>query len=108
MLSAPTPGVVRALGELPGDIIVLGAGGKMGPSLARMAKRASDAAGVQRKVIAVSRFTDKRILADLRTAGVEAIAADLMDEGQLGSLPEAPNVVYMAGTKFGTTGNEPQ
>ena len=50
MLSAPTPGVVRALGELPGDIVVLGAGGKMGPSLARMAKRASDAAGVQRNM----------------------------------------------------------
>lgn len=108
MLSEPTAGAVRALGELPGDIIVLGAGGKMGPSLARMARRASDAAGVKRRVIAVSRFTDRRILSDLPAAGVEAISADLMDEGQLAALPEAPNVVYMAGTKFGTTGNEPQ
>jgi nucleoside-diphosphate-sugar epimerase len=108
MLSAPTPGVIRALGELPGDIMVLGAGGKMGPSLARMAKRASDAAGVQRRVIAVSRFTDPRISDELKAAGVHAIPADLMDDGQLGSLPDAPNVVYMAGTKFGTTGNESQ
>jgi nucleoside-diphosphate-sugar epimerase len=108
MLSAPSPGVVQALGGLKGDILVLGAGGKMGPSLARMAKRASDAAGVHRKVIAVSRFTEARVLSELKASGVEAISCDLMDEEQVAALPPAPNVVYMAGTKFGTTGNEPQ
>ena len=107
-LSTPTPGVMQALGSLEGDIIVLGAGGKMGPSLARMAKRASDAAGMKRKVIAVSRFSDARILSDLKAAGVQTVSCDLMDEDQVASLPEAPNVVSMAGTKFGTTGNEPQ
>ncbi len=107
-LSTPTPGVIEALRRLPGDIIVLGAGGKMGPSLARMAKRASDEAGTARRVIAVSRFSDPHALSALTEAGVEAVSADLMSEDQLAGLPDAPNVVYMAGTKFGTTGNETQ
>lgn len=107
-LSQPTPGVVQALGSLAGDIIVLGAGGKMGPSLARMAKRASEEAGVRRRVIAVSRFTNTGIVSGLKSAGVEPISCDLLDENQVRSLPDSPNVVYMAGTKFGTTGNEPQ
>jgi nucleoside-diphosphate-sugar epimerase len=107
-LSRPTPGAVKTLGETNGDIIVLGAGGKMGPSLARMAKRASDEAGVKRRVYAVSRFTNQRLVAELEAAGVEPISCDLLDEGRVMSLPDAPNVIYMAGTKFGTTGNEPQ
>jgi len=107
-LSRPTPGVREALGQMPGDIIVLGAGGKMGPSLARMARRASDEAGIRRRVIAVSRFSDSRVLSGLASAGVEAISCDLIDEEQVARLPDAPNLIYMAGTKFGTTGNEPQ
>jgi len=107
-LSRPTPGVIDALASMPGDIIVLGAGGKMGPSLARMARRASDEAGTRRAVIAVSRFSDPRVLSSLDDAGVQAISCDLMDEDQVARLPDAPNVVYMAGTKFGTTGNESQ
>jgi nucleoside-diphosphate-sugar epimerase len=107
-LSQPTPGAVQALGSLAGDIIVLGAGGKMGPSLARMAKRASEEAGVKRRVIAVSRFTNPGIVSGLQAAGVEPISCDLLDENQVTSLPDSPNVIYMAGTKFGTTGNEPQ
>ncbi len=106
-LSEPTAGVVRALGSLQGDIIVLGAGGKMGPSLARMARRASEKAGVKRRVIAVSRFTNAAIASGLKKEGVEPISCDLLDEDQLSRLPDAPNVVYMAGMKFGTTGNEP-
>jgi nucleoside-diphosphate-sugar epimerase len=107
-LSTPTPGAVETLGGIEGDIIVLGAGGKMGPSLSRMAKRASEEAGVRRRVYAVSRFTNPRLVAELKSAGVEPISCDLLDEDKVMSLPDAPNVIYMAGTKFGTTGNEPQ
>lgn len=106
-LSQPTPGVVQTLRDLPGDLIVLGAGGKMGPSLARMAKRASIEAGVKRRVYAVSRFTNQRLLTDMKAAGVEPISCDLLSESAFGALPEVPNVIFMAGTKFGTTGNEP-
>ena len=105
-LSEPTPEVIAALGRLPGDLVVLGVAGKMGPSLARMARRASDAAGVGRRVIGVARFTEGGQEA-LEAHGVETIRCDLLDESELARLPEAPNVVFMAGRKFGSTGNEP-
>ncbi len=107
LLSEPTPGLVESFRGLPGDILVLGAGGKMGPSLARMARRAADEAGGTREVFAVSRFSNPDVVSHLRAAGVQVISCDLMDEAQVSSLPAAPNVVYMAGMKFGTTGNEP-
>jgi nucleoside-diphosphate-sugar epimerase len=103
-LSAPTPGVIDALRRVPGDIIVLGAGGKMGPSLARMARRAADQAGAARRVIAVSRFSSHTAEQALRGWGVETIRADLLDRRTLTDLPDAPNVIFMAGQKFGTTG----
>ncbi len=103
-LSEPTPGVVETLARHPGDIMVLGAGGKMGPTLARMAKRASDAAGSGRRVIAVSRFAGGD--AALRAHGVETIRCDLLDEAAVAALPDAPNVVYMPARKFGSTGDE--
>ena len=106
MISEPSGGVVEALGRLQGDVIVLGSGGKMGPSLARMAKRASDEAGVSRRVIGVDVFPSGEQEMKLRAAGVETIKCDLMDQGQLDSLPDAPNVVYMVGMKFGATGQE--
>jgi nucleoside-diphosphate-sugar epimerase len=106
-LSEPTPGVIEALAGIKGDIIVLGAGGKMGPSLARMARRASEKAGVKRRVVAVSRFTNAASVSGLEKAGVEPISCDLLDEDKVSTLPDAPNVIYMAGMKFGTTGNEP-
>jgi nucleoside-diphosphate-sugar epimerase len=105
-LSTPTAGLVAGMKDLAGDIIVLGAGGKMGPGLARMAKRAADAAGTKRRVVAVSRFSDPAARAGLETAGVEVIPCDLMAPGAVDALPDAPNVIYMAGTKFGTTGAE--
>ena len=92
--------------KLQGDLVVLGAGGKMGPGLARMAKRASDAAGVHRRVIAVSRFSDPAARQGLQAAGVETVSCDLMNPSALRLLPNAPNVIFMAGTKFGTTGAE--
>ncbi len=107
LLSDPSPGVVETLGRLEGDVIVLGAAGKMGPSLSRMARLASDAASVSRRVIAVSRFSSEGVAAQLRDAGVETIRCDLLDVDALMALPDAPNVVYMAGRKFGSTGNEP-
>lgn len=106
-LSRPSPGVVEALRKVPGDILVLGAAGKMGPSLARMARRAADELGDGRAVVAVSRFSDPGARDQMDGWAVRTIAADLMDRGALAALPEAPNVVYMAGRKFGSTGGEP-
>lgn len=103
-LSRPRGETVAALRAAPGDVLVLGAGGKMGPTLARMAARAaSDAAAAgPRRIVAVSRFGDTRARAALEAHGVETIAADLLDDAALEALPDAPNVVFMAGQKFGT------
>ena len=100
-LSRPGPSLVAALARVPGDLVVLGAGGKMGPSLARMARRADPA----RRVIAVSRWTNRAAESALRTTGVETLSADLLDPVDLAALPDAPNVVFMAGQKFGTSGD---
>ncbi len=104
-LSEPTPEVVATLARLAGDIILLGAGGKMGPSLARMARLASDAAGVGRRVIAVSRFSGggERKFHD---HGVETVRCDLLNEGDVVRLPDAANVLFMTGRKFGSTGDQ--
>jgi nucleoside-diphosphate-sugar epimerase len=91
---------------LKGDILILGAGGKMGPSLAKLAKLAVDAARVRKRIIAVSRFSDAVARKELEDRGIEIISADLMEDAALQRLPEIENVIYMAGTKFGTTGNE--
>jgi nucleoside-diphosphate-sugar epimerase len=107
LLSDPSPGLIEMMKSLPGDILILGAAGKMGPTLARMAKRATDAAGSKRRVIAVSRFSNPQEKTKLTNWGIETIAADLLDAKQLNALPDAPNIVYMAGMKFGATGNEP-
>src|ERR1039457_4185353 len=95
------------MGVLEGDLVVLGIGGKMGPTLARMAKTASDLAGVKRRVIGVSRFSGAPNLEEkFQSWGVEPDRCDLWDSSSYGRLPEAANVVYMAGMKFGSTGNE--
>ncbi len=107
LLSQPTEEVVSALARLDGDILILGVGGKMGPTLARMARRACDAAGASRRIIGVSRFADRQQESQLRAWQIETIRADLLDEMQLAKLPEVPNVIFMAGMKFGSTGQEP-
>lgn len=107
LLSEPTPGVVETLGRLEGDLLVLGVGGKMGPTLARMAKRASEQAGITRRVIGVSRFGTGELEGRLNASGVETIRCDLLNPDSLAALPDTPNIVYMAGMKFGSTGNEP-
>lgn len=104
-LSEPTSAVVELFGRLPGDIVFLGAAGKMGPTLARMAKRAADAAGTHRRVIAVSRFSGGGEAA-FTAHGVEAIRCDLLNAAAVSQLPDAANVVYMPGRKFGSTGDE--
>ncbi len=104
-LSRPAPPETEALAGLPGDILVLGAGGKMGPSLVRLARRASDAAGSTRRVIAVARFGDPAARASIESAGIQTVACDLLDPDALAALPDSPNVVLMAGQKFGSTGD---
>lgn len=99
-MSAPSSALAADLARAPGDILVLGVGGKMGPTLARMAKRA--AAG--RRVIGVARFSEAGLRARLESWGVECIACDLLDRAALERLPRAPNVVFMAGHKFGAAG----
>lgn len=106
LLSTPTGGVVQTFRRMEGDLILLGVGGKMGPSLARMARRATEAAGVPRRIFGVSRFSRPEMRAALDAQGIETIACDLLDPEALGQLPDVPNVVFMAGMKFGTTGQE--
>jgi nucleoside-diphosphate-sugar epimerase len=105
LLSEPTLAVVETMGRLQGDLVLLGVAGKMGPSLARMARRASDAAGVRRRVIGVARFSagDE---ATLHAHGVETVRCDLLDADAAIRLPDAENVVFMAGRKFGSSGDE--
>jgi nucleoside-diphosphate-sugar epimerase len=106
-LSEPTPGVVETMRQLEGDLIVLGVAGKMGPSLARMARRASDLAGIKRRVIGVARFSAGGVETELQRDSIETIRCDLLDEEAVRRLPDAPNVLYLAGMKFGATGQEP-
>ena len=100
LLSTPRRETVAALDACPGDIVILGAGGKMGPSLARMAARATNGS---RRVMAVSRWSSRDAERALNDAGVETIQCDLLDRDAVSRLPDAPNVVFMAGQKFGTT-----
>jgi nucleoside-diphosphate-sugar epimerase len=105
-LSEPTPRLIEAFRRIEGDILVLGVGGKMGPTLARMAVRASQSAGTRRRVIGVARFSSPDLPARLNSWGVETIKCDLLDREGLRKLPDAPNVIFMAGMKFGCTGQE--
>jgi len=103
ILSDPTEAVKKVVGDLSGDIMVLGAGGKMGPTLAMMLKKASPG----KKIYAVSRFSDKAVRNRIEQAQVETIEADLLDESHYRKLPDVENVFYLAGMKFGSTGNQP-
>ncbi|MDQ0338575.1 nucleoside-diphosphate-sugar epimerase [Caldalkalibacillus uzonensis] len=105
-LADPSPRLVQDMAEIEGDIIILGVGGKMGPSLAKLAQNAIRKAGINKKVIGVSRFSSKELQKDLENHGIETIAIDLLDDEQLQLLPEVKNVIYMAGNKFGTLGRE--
>jgi nucleoside-diphosphate-sugar epimerase len=103
-LSEPSEADRTFMRGLRGDIIILGAGGKMGPSLAKLAKRAAEETGVRKRVIAVSRFTSEAARRDLEASGVQVIACDLLKPEEVGQLPQCENVLYLAGRKFGSAG----
>lgn len=106
LLTTPSDALVEDVKKIKGDIMVLGAGGKMGPTLCILAKNAIEKAGVQKRVIAVSRFTDPIATDLLHKNNVETISCDLLNTEQLRALPETENIIYMAGRKFGTDGSE--
>jgi len=101
-MSTPSAGLMADLAKVPGDIMVLGVGGKMGPTLARMAKRAAR----DRRVIGVARFSEAGLREKLEAHGIDCIAADLLSREALAALPDVPNIVFMAGRKFGSQGSE--
>src|SRR4030095_9261801 len=105
-LLEPSDDLVSDIKRLDGDIIILGVGGKMGPGLAKAAKQAVDKAGVKKRIIGVARFSEPGLQEELDNEGIETIKADLLNDDQLQSLPEVKNVLFMAGVKFGTSGNE--
>jgi nucleoside-diphosphate-sugar epimerase len=105
-LSRPVPGVAEALAGVGGDIVLLGAGGKIGPSMARMARRALDDAGSDAQVLAVSRFSDADVRKGLEADGVRTLAVDLADPASYADLPDAAAVYFLAAMKFGTSGQE--
>lgn len=107
-LTSPSERLIEGLKGLIGDIVILGAGGKMGPTLAVLAKKAIEAGGGSNKVIAVSRFSDPFVVDLLNEHGIEMISADLLKTEDFDKLPLVPNVIYMAGRKFGTNGQEAQ
>jgi nucleoside-diphosphate-sugar epimerase len=105
-MTTPSAELVEMMRNLRGDLLVLGVAGKMGPTLAMLARRALKAAGNPARVIGVARFSQGDLRQRLETAGVHTIAADLLAPDALANLPDAPNVVYLVGQKFGSTGNE--
>jgi nucleoside-diphosphate-sugar epimerase len=102
VMTTPSAALRAALEQIPGDIIILGIGGKIGPTLARLAKRAAPG----KRVVGVARFSEKGLHEKLEANGIECIAADLLDRGQIEALPKLTNVVFMAGRKFGSAGHE--
>ena len=102
VMTTPSAALKAELAAIPGDLMVLGVGGKMGPTLARMAKRAAP----DKRIIGVARFSEPGLRASLQANGVECIAADLLSREAIAALPDIPNVVFMAGRKFGSGGSE--
>lgn len=107
VLSTPTPEDIEFAGRLDGDVLVLGAAGKMGPTLVRRIASSLRSAGSIHQVHAVSRFSDSSARAEIESTGAKPIALNLMADGALAKLPDMANVIYMVGMKFGSTGNEP-
>src|ERR1035438_8773369 len=108
LLSEPSDADRAAMRAIEGGLLILGAGGKMGPSLARRARSAAHQAGMpagtSKSIVAVSRFSNRAAERQLQDAGIETISADLLDFSQLARLPDAENVIFMAGRKFGSAG----
>lgn len=106
LLTTPSRGLMEDMKKITGDILILGAGGKMGPTLALLAKNALKAAGSHSEVIAVSRFSDPIVRRLLEEHGIKMHGTDLLEPGAMEKLPDASNIIYMAGRKFGTDGSE--
>jgi len=104
-LSEPTPAVIASVARLATPVLVLGAGGKMGLHLCLMLRRALDTAGRREPVIAVSRFTTLRDRSHFARPGIQVVACDLNDDAALAALPDAPQIFFLAGVKFGTATN---
>ena len=102
-LAVPSPALVAEMKEIEGDLVILGVAGKMGPTLARLAKNATPS----RRVIGVARFSEPEVKERLESWGVETIACDLLDRDAISALPDAPNLIFAAGHKFGASGNTP-
>lgn len=105
-LSEPSARLVADIARIDGDIMILGVGGKMGPTLAKLVKRAINAAGVNKRVLGASRFSNEGLFQELTDLGIECIKVNLLNDEALKQLPNVENVIYMAGNKFGTSGNE--
>lgn len=105
-LLEPSQQLIESIARLEGDIMILGVGGKMGPSLAKLAKRAADIAGVRKNIIGAARFSETGLQNELEHHGITTLKADLLNDAELQRLPDTQNVLYLAGTKFGTTGKE--
>ncbi|WP_057936697.1 NAD-dependent epimerase/dehydratase family protein [Algoriphagus resistens] len=105
-LTIPSEALIEDMARVEGDIMLLGIGGKMGPSMGKLAVDAIKAAGLEKRVYGVSRFSDAGAMKSLQDAGVETISCDLLNDGELRKLPQVQNIIYLAGHKFGTTGNE--
>ena len=103
ILSRPSPRDVAAAARIAGDILILGAGGKMGPTLARLVRRASDEAGVERTVYAASRFSNDASRQALEAAGIQTVVCDAVSRESLAQIPDCPNVLYLVGRKFGSS-----
>jgi hypothetical protein len=101
LLCRPSQALIDDLRKVDGDIMILGVAGKMGPTLAGLAK----AAAPDRRIIGVARFSDAGVKDSLRARGIETINCDLLDEAAIKALPKIPNIVFMAGRKFGAEGD---
>src|SRR5262245_43784426 len=101
LLCRPSQALIDDLGKVDGDIMILGVAGKMGPTLAGLAKAALPG----RRVIGVARFSEPRVKQWLQAHGIETISCDLLNEAAIGALPKIPNIVFMAGRKFGAEGD---
>ncbi|MBQ8140974.1 MAG: NAD(P)-dependent oxidoreductase [Clostridia bacterium] len=106
LMTTPSAALIEDMKKIEGDIMILGAGGKMGPTLCELAAKAVKAAGLEKKIYAVSRFSSEEACKYLQNCGVTVIKADLLDMEALKNLPDAENIIYMPGKKFGTDGNE--
>lgn len=105
VLTRPNDADLAFIRHLKGDVAVLGAGGKMGPTLAKRLRRAVEATNIASRVIAVSRFSSPALRNELEQDGIETIPCDLMDPDAVAKLPAVENVLFLAGKKFGSTGN---